>query len=413
MVAYLDHAATTPIRPEARRAMLALMSEPGFGNPSGAHSVARAARRAVEDAREVVAAALGAEPSQVVFTGGGTESDNLAVAGRSPRGHILCSAVEHDAVLESVRAAGGTTVGVNPEGQVDLDDLKRALGAEPAPAAAPPTPAAPPGSARGSAPTPASLVSVMTANNETGVVQPLDRVIGITRRKAPAALVHTDAVQAVNWLDPAAATAGADLVSISAHKFGGPQGVGALVVRNAADLDVTVHGGGQEAGRRSGTHNVAGIAGLAAALAVVQEDREALVKRVGDLRDRLADGLLASVPGAVETGRREDKVAGICHLCIPGVESEALVFLLDQAGVCASAGSACASGATQVSHVLRAMGVPEELARGALRLSLGWTTTEEDVDAALEAVPAAVARLRSSAAAVPAVRAPSPARSAR
>jgi len=386
MVSYLDHAATTPIRPEARRAMLALMSEPGFGNPSGAHSVARAARRAVEDAREVVAVALGSEPSQVVFTGGGTESDNLAVAGRSPRGHILCSAVEHDAVLESVRAAGGTTVGVNPDGQVDLDDLKRALRGEPGPA---PGPAPGPGLAR------VSLVSVMTANNETGVVQPLDRVIGIARRKAPSALVHTDAVQAVNWLDPAAATAGADLVSISAHKFGGPQGVGALVVRNAADLDVTVHGGGQEAGRRSGTHNVAGIAGLAAALAVVQEDREALVKRVGELRDQLADGLLASVPGAVETGRREDKVAGICHLCIPEVESEALVFLLDQAGVCASAGSACASGATQVSHVLRAMGVPEELAGGALRLSLGWTTTEEDVDAALEAVPAAVARLRS------------------
>ncbi|MHB1445042.1 MAG: cysteine desulfurase family protein [Acidimicrobiales bacterium] len=377
MVAYLDHAATTPMRPEARRAMSALMSETGFGNPSGAHSVARAARRAVEDARDVVAAALGAEPSQVVFTGGGTEADNLAVAGRSTRGRVLCSAVEHDAVLEPVRAVGGTTVGVNPDGQVDLDDLKRALGADPGAA-------------------PVALVSVMTANNETGVVQPVDRVIGIARRKAPSALVHTDAIQAVNWLDPASTTAGADLVSISAHKFGGPQGVGALVVRSPAGLDVTVHGGGQEAGRRSGTHNVAGIAGLAAALAVVQEDREALVKRVADLRDRLADGLLASVPGAVETGRREDKVAGICHLCIPGVESEALVFLLDQAGVCASAGSACASGATQVSHVLRAMGVPDELARGALRLSLGWTTTEEDVDAALEAVPAAVARLRCS-----------------
>ncbi|MHB1853497.1 MAG: cysteine desulfurase family protein [Acidimicrobiales bacterium] len=374
MVAYLDHAATTPMRPEARRATLAFMSEAGFGNPSGAHSVARAARRAVEDAREVVAAALGAEPSQLVFTAGGTESDNMAVAGRSSRGPILCSGVEHDAVLESVRAAGGTTLRVSRDGQLDLDDLKAALGAE----------------------VPPSLVSVMTANNETGVVQPLDRIIGIVRRKAPSALVHTDAVQAVNWVDPASATAGADLVSISAHKFGGPQGVGALVVRNPAGLDVTVHGGGQEAGRRSGTHNVAGIAGLAAALAVVQEEREALVKRVADLRDRLADGLLTSIPGAVETGRREDKVAGICHLCIPGVESEALIFLLDQAGVCASAGSACASGATQVSHVLRAMGVPEELARGALRLSLGWTTTDGDVDAALEAVPAAVARLRSA-----------------
>ena len=382
MVAYLDHAATTPLRPEARRAMLDLLSEDAFGNPSGGHSVARAARRVVEDAREQVAAALGARPEEVVFTGGGTEADNLAVLGSAGGGRALCSAVEHDAVLESVRATAGATLGVTPGGLVDLDGLKQALTGGPA------------GSQAGG--TGVTLVSVMTANNETGIVQPLERIAGLVRRKAPTARVHTDAVQAVNWLDPATATAGADLVSISGHKFGGPQGVGALVVRRGARLEPTVHGGGQEATRRSGTHNVAGIAGLAAALAAVQEGREALVKRVGDLRDRLADGLLATIPGAVETGRREDKVAGICHLCIPGVESEALVFLLDQAGVCASAGSACASGATQTSHVLAAMGVPSELAAGALRLSLGWTTTEEDVSAALEVVPAAAARLRST-----------------
>ena len=372
MVAYLDHAATTPMRPEARRRMAELLAEDGFGNPSGAHSVARAARRVIEDARELVAESLGARPGEIVFTGGGTEADNMAVLGAAPGGHVLVSAVEHDAVLESGTAVGAGLVPVDGAGRVDLDALKAALAG---------------------ADGPVGLVSVMAVNNETGVRQPLDRVAGITRRKAAGALVHTDAVQAVNWLGPAA-WADADLVSVSAHKFGGPQGVGALVVRGGARLALTTHGGGQEAGRRSGTHNVAGIAAMAAAVAAVTEERDRLVKRVGDLRDRLAEGLLAAIPGAVETGRREDKVAGLCHLCVPEVDSEALVFLLDRAGVAASAGSACASGAVQTSHVLLAMGVDPVLARGALRLSLGWTSTDADVDLALEAVPAAVAQLR-------------------
>ena len=372
MVAYLDHAATTPMRPEARLRMAELLAEDAFGNPSGAHSVARAARRVIEDAREVVAEALGARPGEIVFTGGGTEADNMAVLGVADRGGVLVSAVEHDAVLESGRAAKAVTIPVTAEGAVDLAALKQAL-------------------AEGEVPT--ALVSVMAVNNETGIRQPLGRAAGITRRKAPGALVHTDAVQAVNWLEPSA-WAEADLVSVSAHKFGGPQGVGALVIRDGARLTLTTHGGGQEAGRRSGTHNVAGIAGMAAALAAVTRDRDGLVRRVGALRDRLADGLMAAVPGAVETGRREDKVAGLCHICIPEVESEALVFLLDAAGVAASAGSACASGAVQTSHVLAAMGVEPALARGALRLSLGWATTDDDIERALEAVPAAVARLR-------------------
>lgn len=373
MVAYLDHAATTPLRPEARQRMAALMADDAFGNPSGAHSVARAARRVIEDAREVVAEALGARPSEIVFTGGGTEADNMAVLGAG-RGKVLVSAVEHDAVVESGRALAAGVIPVGAEGTVDLAGLKAALAGA--------------GEAVG-------LVSVMAVNNETGVRQPVDRVAGVTRRKAAGALVHTDAVQAVNWLDPGA-WADADLVSVSAHKFGGPQGVGALVVRGGAKLTLTTHGGGQEAGRRSGTHNVAGIAGMAAALAVVTHERDDLVRRVGRLRDRLADGLLGAVAGAAETGRREDKVAGICHLCIPGVESEALVFLLDASGVAASAGSACASGAVQTSHVLQAMGIDPGLARGALRLSLGWTSTDADVDRALEVIPAAVARLRAS-----------------
>lgn len=372
MVAYLDHAATTPMRPEARLRMVELLAEDAFGNPSGAHRVARAARRVIEDAREVVAEALGARPAEIVFTGGGTEADNMAVLGTANRGQVLVSAVEHDAVLESGRAVGAVSIPVTTEGRVDLVALKGALA---------------------DAAQPKALISVMAVNNETGIRQPLDRVAGITRRKAPGALVHTDAVQAVNWLDPRA-WADADLVSISAHKFGGPQGVGALVVRDGARLTLTTHGGGQEAGRRSGTHNVAGIAGMAAALAAVTEERADLVRRVGALRDRLTDGLLAAIPGAVETGGRQDKVAGLCHLCIPEIESEALVFLLDAGGVAASAGSACASGAVQTSHVLEAMGIGPELAKGALRLSLGWTSSDVDVDLALEAVPAAVAQLR-------------------
>ncbi|HZU74453.1 MAG TPA: cysteine desulfurase family protein [Acidimicrobiales bacterium] len=381
MKAYLDHAATTPLRPEARQAMLAWLGD-CFGNPSGSHAVARAARAAVDDARAVVADCLGADPSEVVFTGGGTESDNLAVLGRAGRGRVLCSSIEHDAVIGPTRSVGGTVVPVDAGGVVDLGALGAALGPE------------------------VALVSVMLANNEIGVVQPLAEVVRLVCRTCPDAAVHTDAVQALSWLDVAGLAAGADLVSLSAHKFGGPQGVGVLLQRAGAGsprgrrapvLDPVLHGGGQERGRRSGTHNVAGIVGLAAAMRATVEERHATVERVTRLRDRMADGLLAAVAGAVETGERDSKVAGSCHLRFEGVDSEALVLLLDSMGICASAGSACASGATEPSHVLLALGLSDREAAGALRLSLGWSSTDADVDAALEAVPAAVSRLRRTA----------------
>jgi len=218
----------------------------------------------------------------------------------------------------------------------------------------------------------------------------------LVRERAPGAVVHTDAVQAFPWLDVAALAAGADLVAVSAHKFGGPKGVGALVVRNGVHVAPVIHGGGQERDRRSGTYNVAGIVAMAAAMQATVAGRQATAERVRVLRDRLADGLLASVPGSAETGDRTQKIAGNCHLSFAGVESEALLVLLDGAGVCASAGSACTSGAVEQSHVLSAMGVEPERALGSLRLSLGVTTTEADVDLALEVVPAAVARLRAS-----------------
>jgi cysteine desulfurase len=308
----------------------------------------------------------------VVFTGSGTEADNLALVGIQGRrgGPVVCTAVEHHAVLETCLALGGRVVPVRADGGVDLDALADALD---------PT---------------VSVVSVMLANNEVGTVQPLADVVSLVRERAPDALVHTDAVQAVPWMDVASMAAGADLVAVSAHKFGGPKGVGALVVRHGASLGPIIHGGGQERDRRSGTHNVAGIVAMAAALRVTVATRSDVVTSVGRLRDRLADGLLAAVPGTFETGPRRGKVAGNCHLRFPGVESEALLVLLDEAGVCASAGSACASGAMEPSHVLLAMGLGADEASSSVRLSLGAGSTEEDVDLALEVVPKAVGDLR-------------------
>jgi len=377
--AYLDHAATTPLRPEARAAMLPWL-DGGFGNPSGDHAVARAARQAVDEARDTVAALLGCAPNEVVFTGGGTEADNLAVRGvvAARPGAVLCSAVEHHAVLHPVEHLGGKTVAVDRRGRLDLDALADALDAHPD----------------------ATLVSVMGANNEVGTVQPVAAAAGLVRERAPGAVVHCDAVQAAAWLDPAELTAGADLVSVSAHKFGGPQGVGVLVVRRGTPLQAQLLGGGQERELRSGTHNVAGIVGMAAALVAKAEHRAGEAARVGALRDRLAAGLLGAIDGAFETAvpdggaDRSHILPGTLHLGIPGVESEALLFLLDEAGVCASAASACASGAQEASHVLAAMGVPADPDLGALRLSLGWTSTPADVDRVLDVLPAAVARLR-------------------
>ena len=386
-VAYLDHAASTPLRPEARDAVLSVL-ESSFANPSGSHRAARAARQLVDEARDVVADALGARPGEVVFTSGGTEADNLAVLGVHARrpGVVLCSAVEHPAVAEAVAAVGGRTVAVDARGVLDLPALEAAL------------------DGCAAVGEPVALVSVMGANNEVGTIQPLAAVAATVGDRAPGARLHTDAVQAVPWVDVAARAAGFDLVALSAHKFGGPKGVGVLVVREGVDVAPLLVGGGQERERRSGTQNVAGIAGLAAALAVTVEERKATVERVAVLRDRLADGLVAAVPGLVETGvapaprggaaDRSHKVAGVCHVCIDGVESESLLFLLEQAGVYASAASSCASGAMEPSPVLAAMGVSRGAARGALRLSLGATTTHADVDRALAAVPAAVERLR-------------------
>jgi cysteine desulfurase len=368
------------MRPEAVEAMLPFLTE-RFANPSGAHARARDARRAIDDAREVMARVLGADPGEIVFTGGGTEADNLAVLGVHDRrgGVLVCSAVEHHAVLDPVRSREGRVVPVDGRGVVDLDALAAALSTD------------------------TTLVSVMLANNEVGTLQPIDEVARVVRANAPDALLHTDAVQAVTWIDVAARAASADLVSVSAHKFGGPKGVGALVVREGVEVSPRQLGGGQERGLRSGTHNVAGIVAMARAAELAVATRRETVTRVAALRQRLARELLAAVPAAIDTVASGGDpaaavVPGICHLCIEGVESEALLYLLEKRDVFASAASSCSSGAMDPSHVLAAMGIPRPLAQGSLRLSLGYASTDADVDQAVEVIPPAVERLREFAA---------------
>jgi cysteine desulfurase len=328
VLGYLDSAATTPMRPEAVEAMLPFLSE-RFANPSGAHLLARDARRAIDEARDVVAEVLGAEPGEVVFTSGGTEADNLAVLGRHDLrgGVVVCSAIEHHAVLDPVESRRGRVIAVDGGGAIDLAALEAAVDTD------------------------TTLVSVMLANNEIGTIQPLTDVARIVRERAPNAALHTDAVQGFSWLDVAELCAPADLVSISAHKFGGPKGAGALVMRNGVELAARQLGGGQERDRRSGTHNVAAIVAMAAAARATAATRDRTVAVMGEQRDRLARGLVDAVPGTVITAAASPKTAGICHVCIDGVESEALLYLLGSAGF-ASAASSCSSGAMETSHVL-------------------------------------------------------------
>jgi cysteine desulfurase len=381
----LDHAATTRLRPEARAAMAPFL-DGRYGNPSGGHALARDAMRAVDEARERVADALGCRPGEVVFTSGGTEADVHAVSGGLPPrpGIPVCSAVEHHAVLDPVLALGGRTVAVDRWARLDLDDLADVL----ADCGAPSVGAV-------------SVVSVMAANNEVGTIVDLDGVAAVVREHAPGTPLHTDAVQAASWL-PAPAWAAADLVSVSAHKFGGPKGVGALVVRGGTRLGPLLPGGGQERGRRSGTTNVAGVVGMAAALASTVAERDATAIATRRRRDRLADRLtsmdgVAETVGVARAGggvERSHLLPSICHVTVDGVGSEELLFLLDDAGVRASAASSCASGAASASHVLAAIGVDVGPGRAALRLSLGPDTTDGEVERAADVIAAAVDRVR-------------------
>jgi cysteine desulfurase len=375
-VLYLDHAATTPMRPEVGAAMAPFLSGE-FGNPSGMHAVALRAKNAIEEARERVAGLLGARPLDVVFTGGGTEADNLAVAGVAlaggGRGGVVTTAIEHEAVLATAHhlAALGcplTVVSVDRSGVVDPERVQAAL-------------------AGGTA-----VVSVMAANNETGAAQPVAAVAAALAGSG--VLVHSDAVQAAVSRRCSLDDLGVDLLSLSAHKLGGPQGVGILAMRPGIALEPVIHGGGQELGRRSGTHNVAGIVGAAIALEVAVADRKRLVDDVGEARQRFETALLAALPDVEFTITGRDRLVQHSHLRIPGVDAETLLVRLDGMGLAASAGAACHSGAVAPSHVLTAMGLTPEEAAGCIRFTFGWDTRPEDGDAAAALVITAAGALR-------------------
>jgi cysteine desulfurase len=359
---YLDHAATTPMRPGVREAMEPFLTD-GFGNASGSHGVSRRAKNALEDARERVAGHLHCLPQEIVFTGGGTEADNLAVKGLALAGGIggvVTVATEHEAVLESaefVRRLGGevTVVGVDSDGRVDPGRIASAVTDR------------------------TRVVSVMWANNETGVLQPL-REIAEALGGVP---LHTDAVQAVVSED--VSSEGVDLLTIAGHKIGGPKGVGALYVRDGLKLEPVLHGGGQELGRRSGTHDVAGAVGLAAALDAAVADRADFRRRVALIRSTF-EARVESVAG--RTVPPELTLVQHSHLRVPGRRNETLLVRLDQSGVAASSASACQSGASTVSHVLAAMGMAEP--REHLRFSFGWNSTLDDARRAGEALCDAV-----------------------
>lgn len=369
LMLYVDHAATTPMRPEVGEAMAPYLGEE-HGNPSGIHAISRRAKDALEEARERVAAVLGCRPLEVVFTGGGTEADNLAVKGAAlaggGRGGVVTVATEHEAVLESADFLARigcpvTVVGVDSSGRVDPDEITAAVRPDTA------------------------VVSVMWANNETGVLQPVHEIAA--RVADNGAVLHTDAVQAV--VSEPVSFEGFDLLAIAAHKFGGPKGVGALLVREGIPLEPVVHGGGQELGRRSGTHNVAGAVGLATALELAAADRDRFRRDVGEARRRFEEIVLDKVPDAQVNAPTEARLVQHSHLRIPEIRNETVLIRLDQAGVAASAGSACQSGASTASHVLTAMGFGPEDARQCLRFSFGWTTKPtdgEELAAALLAV---------------------------
>ena len=383
---YLDHGATTPMLPEAIEAMTAQMAT--VGNASSLHTSGRLGRRVVEESRETIAQAMGARPSEVLFTSGGTESDNLAIKGTfwarrdaDPRRvRLLVSTVEHHAVIDCVdfleahEGAKVTWLEVDRVGRVHPETVRAAIETDPDSVA---------------------LVSVMWANNEVGTVQQIAEIVSVAHEFAIP--VHSDAVQAVGQVEVDFAGSGLDLMSISGHKVGGPQGVGALLARRDATLVPLIHGGGQERQVRSGTLDVPAIRGYAVAMRHATDNLAAAAERLVTLRDRLIRGAQdggfgIQVTGDWEPGDGIRRLPGNAHLLVPGCDGDSLLYLLDAAGVQCSTGSACQAGVPQPSHVLLAMGMPEQQARGALRLTLGHTSTAADVDAFLAALPAAVER---------------------
>ncbi|GIH72372.1 cysteine desulfurase [Sphaerimonospora thailandensis] len=377
-IAYLDHASTTPMLPEAIEAMTAQLGQ--VGNPSSLHAAGRRARRVVEESRETIAGALGARPSEVVFTAGGTEADNLAIKGlywARKRRRVLVSAVEHHAALDPAHwladhhGAIVEPLEVDDLGRVHPDTLRAAIERDPDDVA---------------------LVSVMWANNEVGTVQPIRVLAAIAHEHGIP--FHTDAVQAVGQLPVGFAESGVDAMTVSGHKVGGPMGVGALLLSRGADPVPVLHGGGQERDVRSGTLDAPAIAGFAAAVQVAVENQPATAERLSTLRDDLIERVRRAVPDVVLNGDPVNRLPGNAHFSFPGCEGDALLMLLDAKGVECSTGSACSAGVAQPSHVLLAMGQDGVRARGSLRFSLGHTSTKADVDHVAEVIGHVVERAR-------------------
>jgi cysteine desulfurase len=373
---YFDNAATSPVHPDVIRAMLPFFAG-AMGNPSSLHSAGQQAKRALEEARLTVAGAIAADPKEITFTSGGTESNNLAIQGAlraSRRGrHLIVSAIEHHSVLNvalALRRQGYdvTLLAVDRYGVVELDALRDSLRDDTA------------------------LVSVMLANNEVGTLEPLAQVAAIAHARG--VLVHTDAVQAVGKMPVNVKELGVDLLSLTAHKFYGPKGAGALYVRRGTPIEPLHYGGHQERALRPGTENIAGIVGLAAAVRLAMRDLPEETARIGRLRDRLEAGVRAGIPDVTFNGHPQHRVPHISNISFAGVEGEALLLALDLQGIAVSTGSACTAGSTDPSHVLAAMGVAPDLAQGSLRLSLGRQNTEQEVDRVVQALADAVSRLR-------------------
>ena len=382
-IIYFDHAATTPMRPEVLDAMLPYMQS-SYGNPSSIYTLAQEARKAVDESRESVARIFGARVSEIVFTSGGTESDNAAIKGtalamRNLGTHIITTQIEHHAVLHTCQQMEQfgfevTYLPVNQEGQVSVSDVLNAIKDE------------------------TVLVSVMMANNEIGTIQPIkdisNAVKGFAKEKNKTILVHTDAVQAAGSLELNAKDLGVDMFSVSAHKFYGPRGVGVLYLKRGTPFEPLMMGGGQERQKRSGTENVAGIVGLAKALELADKEREELQSGLSAKRDKVIKGLQQSLEGVTINGHLVDRLPNNVSVSFHGVEGEPVLLGLDFAGICASSGSACSSASLEPSHVLIAIGHSAELAQGTLRITLGRDSTDADIEYLMDVLPNLIIKLR-------------------
>ncbi len=374
---YLDNSATTPLKKEVLDAMMPYLTE-HYGNPSSIYSIGRSAKDAIEKAREKVASAIGAMPNEIFFTGCGSEADNWAIKGiaraKEKRGkHIISTAIEHHAVLHTLnylekQGFSVTYLPVDETGMISIDDLKEAIRPD------------------------TTLITVMTANNEVGTIQPIEEIGKIARENN--IVFHTDAVQAIGSIEIDVNKMNIDMLSLSAHKFGGPKGVGALFVKNGLRPDVFMHGGAQERSRRAGTENVASIVGLGKAIEIATENIPEKAEKLSHLRDYLIENIMEKIPYVKLNGHPTKRLPGNANFSFNFIEGESLLLMLDLNGIAASSGSACTSGSLDPSHVLLAMGMPHEIAHGSLRLSIGEMNTKEEIDKVIELLPVIVQRLR-------------------